>query len=107
MEIEDKVLKESIPPHLFLNCIENAFKHGLASPNKKESIILSANLKNEIINISIKNIIQKKSTFHSTGFGQVDAKKRLEILYKNKAQMITSESGDYYSTSFKLPRVNR
>lgn len=79
----DLYLKK-IAPMLLIPIIENAFKYGV-SPTEKSEILISINLKNEALAISVENtVVAKKSDSEVSGVGIKNLKERLKLIYPNK-----------------------
>lgn len=97
-DIENKY----ILPRILITFVENAFKHGeIHSSENPISIKLEVNT--EIIVFEIINIKStSKNKPISTGIGQLNLKKQLELFYKNSYQLIIKDEAEYYTASLKL-----
>lgn len=99
VKIDNQVPDAKIPPLLFIPFIENAFKHGISY---RESSFISITLKAETDKIIFEciNIIpeNKKETDQSKGgFGIVNIKKRLELLYGSRARLIIDNNKSQFN----------
>ncbi len=114
MRISDKVKvdlstnvpdrEEKIPPLLFINFIENAFKYGI-SYRKETFIDIHFSVKERMLVFKISNSIAqqpKEKSFYS-GIGLENTKKRLDIIYQNNYNLDISSENDIFSVTLKLP----
>lgn len=91
-----------ILPRILINFIENAFKHG--DPNCVEfPITIRLETKDNLIKLSVDNKKRRKSGFiHSTGLGNSNSKKQLELLYNNEYEYNYSDNENFYSCQLTL-----
>jgi two-component system, LytTR family, sensor kinase len=85
-----------IAPALFVPLIENSFKFA-GLENNKPKIDISLSSKNGIIEFKISNNYEKYSKYSKnadSGFGIINLKKRLDLTYPGKHNLVI-ESGDY------------
>ena len=97
-----------VPPMLFIQFVENAFKHGVTY--KKKSIIDVALCVDEA---SDKVVFTCRNTMPETpavplapeqvGIGVENARKRLELLYGEEATLHIGNDGEWYNVELKLP----
>jgi two-component system LytT family sensor kinase len=83
-----------VAPMLFLPYIENAFKHG-TSVNEQSEILISISQSNNKLSLHVKNdIIDNKSVAPEEygGIGLENTRRRLDLLYPGKYQLLFSES---------------
>ncbi len=93
----------SIPPLLFTNILENAFKYGISYNDKSFVHIKILILKNNL-EFCITNSINKKTTaFKSTGIGIKNTKKRLDLLYNKNYTFTYSETDKVFNASINIP----
>jgi len=87
-----------IAPMLFIPFVENAFKHGVAI-GKKGAIQIAITVSGEKLNFSCVNrdySAIKKMEMNISGIGLENVKRRLELVYPGKHQlMINNESGKF------------
>jgi hypothetical protein len=91
-----------IPPFLFINFIENAIKHS-ADDRGKSFIEVSFHREENTIDFSCVNSIANSKTKNSGGLGLANVKRRLELLYGNNFQLITSTSENEFKVNLSLP----
>ena len=97
-----------VPPMLFMSFVENAFKHGVTY--KKKSVIdvaLMVDDEAESVVFTCRNTMPEKPNApfpaEQGGIGVENARKRLALLFGEKATLrINSESG-WYNVELKMP----
>jgi len=92
-----------VPPMLFIPFIENAFKHGKKGVGGKIHIILKAN--KNFIQFECENEIRdlnETEKLSSGGFGISNIKRRLELLFPEKHQLIIDDKNKKYHVNLKL-----
>jgi sensor histidine kinase YesM len=103
-EIKGDHLRIKIAPLIFLAFIENAFKHGAKVECDHPYIHIAFNLEhNDRVIFSIEN---RRDPFQGKrnggGFGLSNVKKRLELLYPGKHELIISESVTIYRVELTI-----
>lgn len=90
-----------IPPLLWLPILENAFKHGRSTHELE--IDFRFTLQQNELTIFCKNNkpIQAKPTL-TGGIGLVNLRKRLQLLYPNKHQIVQQGDGNYFIIEVKI-----
>jgi LytS/YehU family sensor histidine kinase len=86
-----------IPPMLLIPFIENAFKHGKKAVGNRIDINLI--IENKILQFECINRIRQKNETEKDdrgGFGIENIKRRLELLYPNKHQLIIDTNNNIY-----------
>ena len=97
-----------VPSLLFMQFVENAFKHGVTY-KKKSLIYVSLDLDEagEYVLFVCRNTLPdaaKATTLPSQGgIGIENARKRLELLYGGKASMRIDNDGEWYNVELKIP----
>ena len=96
----------SIPPVLFINLAENAFKHGITYDSNSflrfELKVEDDKITCHVVNSKIKN---KADIQESFGFGTESLRKRLDLLYANNYTYDILETDDTYSVNLIIPIV--
>ena len=93
-----------IPPMLFVPFVENAYKHGSKQKNKP-GVIISVDITEnsltfEVVNsYSVDAVCSKDVT---GGIGMHNVKRRLELLYKDKHELIINKDNGEYQVILKL-----
>lgn len=97
-----------VPSLLFMQFLENAFKHGVTY-KKKSLIEVSLKADEAVGNVifTCRNTLPEtpNTTVVRTGggIGVENARKRLELLYSGKAQLLISNNGEWYNVELKIP----
>jgi sensor histidine kinase YesM len=94
-----------IVPNLFTPMIENAFKHGNLTSNKKSFIEIICNIRLGYIYFSVKNSkspIEEKQQ-QPGGIGIANLKRRFEINYSPRGLFKVKTTQDYYQAAMKIP----
>lgn len=100
-----------VPSLLFMQFLENAFKHGVTY--KKKSLIevsLKADETAGNVVFTCRNTIPQVSNTTalqaSGGIGVENARKRLELFFGDKAKLHISNTGGWYNVELKIPIQN-
>jgi len=105
-EIPEDYNNVSLPPLLFISFIENAFKHGVSY---RESSSLSFKLlqnPDSLVFISENNVLTHSKTaniIHHGGIGLENIKKRLDLLYGGRHQLIIDRSDNKFIVTLIIP----
>ena len=97
-----------VPPMLFMQFVENAFKHGVTY--KKRTVIdvaLHVDERGEVILFTCRNTMPDNPAkrLHAVqgGIGVENARKRLELLFGEKATMRIKNDSEWYNVEIKIP----
>lgn len=101
-----KVNNIKIAPLILFPFVENAFKHGFQIP-EKSFIFMKLGFENNTIKFKIENNSYKRETDiylnqESKGIGLKNIKDRLELIYKNKYQLIINKEELKYCVNLKI-----
>lgn len=94
MNINPDVLGVQVPPMMVQTIVENAVKHGISQVMGRGFIEVEAHLDKQAIDINIRNSGQLKTTDNPTGFGLINTKQRLELLYGANHRFAISQEAD-------------
>ncbi|ASK29312.1 histidine kinase [Chryseobacterium sp. T16E-39] len=86
---------QEISPLILIQFVENAFKHGVSESIGNSFITISIKLKNGILNYTIENSKEKKTSGNSTRIGLKNIHRQLELLYP-KHSLIVEDKNDRY-----------
>ena len=107
IEINTSLLSDSqgvyVPPMLFMQFVENAFKHGVTY-TKRTVIDISLQLegKEDLVVFVCRNTLPDKQTERG-GVGIENARRRLELLFGEKACLRINNDGKWYNVELKMP----
>jgi hypothetical protein len=93
-----------IAPMLILPFIENSFKHGQIV-NGKLVITIALSCTTDAIYFSIENTSKKVSS-SKRGIGLENLQKRLDLLYKNKYELVIDDSKNRFKVDLILSHTN-
>ncbi|MDP7591591.1 MAG: histidine kinase [Litorilituus sp.] len=100
--------QQRIPPLLFINLLENAFKHGVDTLTNGQYIHFFLTTKPEMIEFTIENNFDKtvleknKKQRASGGLGLDNLKRRLILLFPDKHQIKTNVTDSLYKTTVSI-----
>ena len=92
-----------IAPFIILPFVENAFKHVSKGKNKVNFIRMQlAICKEQLIHLEIENSKMSGKSEVSSGIGLTNVKRRLELLYHDKHELVISENPEIFKIKLKL-----
>ncbi|MBC3807641.1 sensor histidine kinase [Undibacterium seohonense] len=99
---------QRIPPLLFINLLENAFKHGVETLSSQAFIDFTLSTDSESITFTIENnfdiqVLEKnKRQRGKGGLGTENVQRRLALLFPNKHQYQSHQDGDRYRAQVNI-----
>lgn len=105
IDLEPESLKIPVPPMMIQTLVENAVKHGISKQVRGGVIEIETQLNKKNLLVTIKNSgklnLAEKS---STGFGIINTRQRLELLYGKAAEFnINQEAENLVNVNLLLP----
>lgn len=100
VEVEDSNVK--IMPLLFIIMVENAFKHGVEKLRKDAFVHIHLKATQKLIDFEIENNFDPEEVDDIEGIGLKNLKQRLELVYLNKYELVSSKKGSVYKVQLKL-----
>ena len=92
----------TISPLLLIPFVENAFKHVSHHPLKNE-VRIQIDKHENTVELSVFNTKERKTINNGyTGIGLNNVKRRLELLYKNRHELVIDNKADSYEVSLSL-----
>ena len=92
----------TISPLLLIPFVENAFKH-VSHYSCGNQVRIMARRRNDIFELSVFNTKEQKAVRNGhEGIGLKNAKRRLELLYKNRHKLMIDDDGDSYEVNLSL-----
>ena len=93
-----------ISPLLFLPFIENAFKHGISQKRKNNWIVILLEIKGDELKFEVENSkpLINEETELKKGIGLKNVRRRLELIYKDKFDLFTTDKGDSFAISLDI-----
>lgn len=105
LEYPQKVIPDlKLPPLLFINFVENAFKHGIKATGKS-FIHISFVMEDPFLSVTIKNSKSVRAQFirETENIGLSNSQKRLALIYNNRHEFNISETDTTYQVNVKIP----
>lgn len=92
-----------VAPLLFIPFVENAFKYGVSTKENSKIDIAIKTEANKIL-FSAKNYIvpSENNLMENTGIGINNVKRRLELMYPDKHQLITEQKDNFYIVHLEI-----
>jgi len=91
-----------VAPLLFINLLENAFKHGVEKMRENAFIHLRMQSQGKQLFFTIENSFDELTSNNNNGIGLENLKKRLNYLYPNKHQLIVEEKKPIFKVRLNL-----
>ncbi|RFM31732.1 hypothetical protein DXN04_26555 [Chitinophaga silvisoli] len=91
----------TIPPLLFINFIENAFKHGVNSTIQQSWVKIYFHENNGILSFKVQNSLPKNTTKSSGGIGLKNVRRRLELEFPGKF-VLNSMKSDIFEIDLEI-----
>ncbi len=98
----------AVPPLLLVSLVENAFKHGVNASINASWVRITLTTSNSLLQFNVTNskpkstsLIEKK-TVSSHHVGLTNIRRRLELLFPDRHQLLITESVDTYSVRLLL-----
>lgn len=103
---ESRKLNIIIAPLLFLPLVENCFKHAARKENEASEILILMTVDTDLV-FKIRNPIRERGKNHKNGgIGLENLKKRLELIYPQKHQLMINETDNHFEVELRLMIVN-
>lgn len=94
-----------IEPMLLISLVENAFKHGIGMvDNPLIKISLAVDKQNDVLSFRVENTVApvNGAKDKSSGIGLHNMQRRLELLYKDRYTLETSQNGDIFVSDLNI-----
>jgi LytS/YehU family sensor histidine kinase len=98
MEIE-------VMPLLFINLLENAFKHGVEKLRDNAYVHLDLKVDERGISFTVENNFDPEELPATPGIGLVNLRRRLELVYPDRHMLTTTAEGNYFKAHLMLQNV--
>jgi two-component system, LytTR family, sensor kinase len=106
-EQQGKIHTQTIAPLLFIPFIENAFKHGISHAISEAYIRILLKIEDDNIYFEVENSKSEKLPFATTalksgGIGLINVKRRLDLLYAEKNELMIENNAAHYKIILRL-----
>jgi sensor histidine kinase YesM len=105
MTANPDTLTVSIPPMIIQMLVENAVKHGIGNIKGGGEIYLTIEKADAELHITVKNSGSLQFNQGTTKLGLENIKKRLGLLYADKAHFTLQENGNFVEAKISIPLV--
>src|SRR6476659_4884867 len=102
---DDPLEEFEIAPLLLVVFIENAFKYVSNLEEKENKIIISLQHQNDKLNFSVFNTTENRHRILNGGIGLTNVKRRLQILYPNKHDLIIHNESDSFEVRLQIDLI--
>jgi LytS/YehU family sensor histidine kinase len=104
IDIEPEVQLTQVPPMMIQTIVENAVKHGISKEVGKGFIKVIAKQLNDFMEVNIKNSGRLGNMSSPTGFGLINTRQRLELIYgTSEGFSITQEDDNTVNVTLLIP----
>jgi len=102
-EIEGNFDLLQIAPRILIPFIDNAFKYGVSN-HKESEILIRFEFQNKKLRFIIQNAIHQTlgESLESSGVGLENAKRRLDLLYKDRYSLNITETPESYQVLLEI-----
>jgi two-component system, LytTR family, sensor kinase len=107
VNLESNIDNITVPPLIYISLIENCFKHGSLKNNQLKIKITYRITSNNYLECTvINNFVPPQKTAEIKGIGLENTKKRLRLLYKDRAVLNQTIKFNYYIICLQIPLEN-
>ena len=101
---DQEVVKSRVPPMIVQTLVENAVKHGVGRSKDRTDLLVHTSINQHEILIIVENTGKLiESPRDGNQLGLVNAKKRLELLYGERARLLLKERDDRAVATVAIP----
>ena len=97
--------QDNVPPLLFIPLVENAFKYGV-NTHDDTPVSVKLYIDGQYAVCTTTNSYEPNSNDqdpHSSGIGLTNLRRRLSLIYGNKASLSTTADGHFYTATLRIP----
>ncbi|MEL7146507.1 MAG: histidine kinase, partial [Bacteroidota bacterium] len=105
MVVNGAIDVELIPSLLFFPLVENSFKHGLKGASRDSFVHIKLDVSDEQLRFSISNnkgTVDKTESAKYGGIGIQNVKKRLSLLYGDKADLLIKDEASSFTVAINI-----
>lgn len=95
---DGNIAGKRVAPLLLIPFVENAFKHGVVNDSARP-IRINLKVTGNRLDFSVSNKINRSQKDSSTGVGLVNIRRRLELIYPNKSELLVADNGQTYKAT--------
>lgn len=98
---EGNIAGKRVAALLLIPFVENAFKHGVVN-DPTRPIRINLKINGNRLDFTVSNKINRSQKDHSTGVGLVNIRRRLELIYPNKSELLIADNGQTYKATLVI-----
>lgn len=102
VELQQDIQQLRIPPLLFINLLENAYKHGVEKLADQAFVQIDLNADHEQLIFSILNNVDPEESPKAHGIGLANLRKRLALHYPDQHQLQITQTDRCFSATLTL-----
>lgn len=91
-----------VMPLMFINLIENAFKHGVENLRNDAFVHIELSLKEGALNFGVTNNFDANNINQKTGIGLINLRKRLQLVYPKLHEFLFESQDDIYMAKLNI-----
>ena len=104
LDIDEEALSAQVPPMMVQTIVENAVKHGISHQLTSGFIAIEGKVEHHLLEINIRNSGELKDDTSPTGFGLLNTRQRLKLLYgENQHFSIEQEAANTVNVKLSFP----
>lgn len=100
--VDGDINERFIAPLMMLPFLENAFKHGSSEQIEQSCISVSITSRQQQLGFKIVNSKNEYALYNPHGIGINNVKKRLDLLYPDRYQLLMTDEGKYFVVVMQL-----
>jgi len=100
-DIEGELAGKRIPSLVLIPLVENAFKHGEVN-DPQRPVKISLKIIGATLLFTVSNKINHQQKDASSGIGLVNIRRRLELIYPGKHELLIGDNGQTYKASLNI-----
>ena len=97
-----KVENCKVSPLLFINLVENAFKHGVEHLRDEAYVYMDLYCDNKLLKFTIENNFDSNEINEKKGIGIENIKRRLELIYSKQYRFTTEAKQTIYKSELEI-----
>ncbi len=102
LKIEGQITNQTVPTLILLHFVENVCKHGIINQKEKPAKIVIS-VTDKYLSINTENSISTSDKYMDKGIGTTNIVARLQVLYKDRFELITETKDTVFTAFLKIP----
>jgi two-component system LytT family sensor kinase len=104
-KVEGEIGNKNIASLILIPFVENAFKHGVVNDAARPVKIKISVIKDRLT-LTVSNKINRNQKDSSSGIGLVNIRRRLELIYPGRHELLIADNGETYKTTLNIQLDN-